>query len=69
MKVSEIMPLSIIYQYKLHYTFYSDYIQCFRLTLLCVHAGSGDLAALGILEDGFKPDLEVHHLHSCSYIL
>lgn len=24
-----------------------------------VHAGSGDLAALGILEDGFKPNMEV----------
>lgn len=28
-------------------------------SLLCVHEGSGDLAALGILEDGFKHDMEV----------
>lgn len=34
----------------------------FHMTLLCVHAGSGDLAALGILEDGFKPDMEVRRL-------
>lgn len=28
-------------------------------SLLCVHEGSGDLAALAILEDGFKQDMEV----------
>lgn len=28
-------------------------------SLLCVHEGSGDLAALGILEDGFKHHMEV----------
>lgn len=31
----------------------------FFTTLLCVHEGSGDLAALGILEDGFKHGMEV----------
>lgn len=37
------------------------------LIWLCVHVGSGDLAALAMLEDGFKPNLEVRH--SCCYIL
>lgn len=44
--------------------FYSQII-CV-LFFVCVNAGSGDLAALGILEDGFKHDLEVQHLNHCS---
>lgn len=34
-------------------------VNVFNHSLLCVHEGSGDLAALGILEDGFKHDMEV----------
>lgn len=46
----------------------SEYTVCgrFHLNVPSVHAGSGDLAALGILEDGFKPDMEV--MDSCCYI-
>lgn len=37
----------------------------FQFLLFGVYAGSGDLAALGILEDGFKSDLEVKLFKKC----
>lgn len=46
---------------KINYVIYSlTSSSLFHLTLNLLCAGSGDLAALGILEDGFKPGMEVH---------
>lgn len=44
------------------YILYNATSSLFILTLLFVCAGSGDLAALGILENGFKLDLEVRYI-------
>lgn len=35
----------------------------FHVNLHSIHAGSGDLAATGILEDGFKHSMEVRLPH------
>lgn len=50
------------------YILYNATSSLFNLTLLFVCAGSGDLAALGILEDGFKLDLEVRYIYNCSIL-
>lgn len=65
------MKIMTLTFYDLSYTLCSIYIlynatsSLFNLTSLCVCAGSGDLAALGILEDGFKLDLEVRYVYNC----
>lgn len=47
------------YKYDVFMKLCVKWVNVFNHSLLCVHEGSGDLAALGILEDGFKHDMEV----------